>query len=162
MDQAAFKAFYQKTAPRLRAYIARSCGSIDSADDILQEVFLKFLRIQNKMDEHGMRAYLYRTADSLIVDNWRRRQREMAGNLQLPLRGERPGRDMDDDVRILFSQLKPQQRSLLWLAYVEGCDHREIAAAAGVKERSVRVLLFRARKALVGLLQRAGIGPEVA
>lgn len=162
MDQAAFKAFYQKTAPRLRAYIARNCGSIDSADDILQEVFLRFLRIQKEMDEHSMRAYLYRTTDSLIVDNWRRRQREMAGNIQLPLRGERPGCDMHDDVKILFSQLKPPQRSLLWLAYVEGCDHREIAAAAGLKEGSVRVLLFMARKALVGLLQRAGIGPEVA
>jgi DNA-directed RNA polymerase specialized sigma24 family protein len=45
---------------------------------------------------------------------------------------------------------------------VEGCDHREIASAVGVKEKSVRVLLFRARKALSNLLQRAGFGPEVA
>ena len=162
MDQATFKAFYQKTAPRLRAYIARSCGSIDAADDILQEVFLKFLRTPDKTDERGMRAYLYRTADSLIIDNWRQRQREIGRNLKIPLRAEPAARDIDDDVKSAFAQLKPQQRSLLWLAYVEGCDHREIAAASGVKEKSVRVLLFRARRALVGLLQRAGIGPEVA
>jgi DNA-directed RNA polymerase specialized sigma24 family protein len=49
---------------------------------------------------------------------------------------------------------------LLWLAYVEGFDHREIAAAKGVAEKSVRVLLFRARKALAAILSRAGLGPE--
>ena len=162
MDQAAFRAFHQKTAPRLRAYIVQRCGSIDAADDILQEVFLKFLRAHDKTEERGMRAYLYRTADSLVIDNWRRRQREMAGNLGLAVRGEAPTREIDGDVKSAFAQLKPQQRSLLWLAYVERCDHREIAAVVGVKEKSVRVLLFRARKALIGLLQSAGIGPEVA
>ena len=70
MDQAAFRAFHQKTAPRLRAYIVQRCGSIDAADDILQEVFLKFLRARDKTEERGMRAYLYRTADSLIIDNY--------------------------------------------------------------------------------------------
>jgi DNA-directed RNA polymerase specialized sigma24 family protein len=39
------------------------------------------------------------------------------------------------------------------LAYVEGFDHREIADAAGVKEGSVKVLLFRARKALAAVLE---------
>jgi DNA-directed RNA polymerase specialized sigma24 family protein len=48
------------------------------------------------------------------------------------------------------------------LPHVEGMDHREIAAAAGLKEKSVRVLLFRARKALAAVLERAGLGPEVA
>jgi RNA polymerase sigma-70 factor, ECF subfamily len=162
MDQAAFRAFYDKTAPRLRAYIARSCGSVETADDILQEVFLKFLRMPDKTDERSMRSYLYLTANSLIIDNWRRREREITRSLQRPVRDEPPRHDLDDDVRSIFAQLKPQQRSLLWLAYVEKCDHREIAAASGIKERSVRVLLFRARKALAGLLQRAGIGPEVA
>ena len=49
---------------------------------------------------------------------------------------------------------------LLWLAYVEGFDHREIALALRVNQKSVRVLLFRARKKLAGILTSQGIGPE--
>jgi RNA polymerase sigma-70 factor (ECF subfamily) len=43
----------------------------------------------------------------------------------------------------------------MWLAYVEGADHREIAAALGLRERSVRVLLHRARRKLAALIQRS-------
>jgi RNA polymerase sigma-70 factor (ECF subfamily) len=42
----------------------------------------------------------------------------------------------------------------MWLAYVEGADHREIAAALGLRERSVRVLLHRARRKLATLLRQ--------
>jgi hypothetical protein len=37
---------------------------------------------------------------------------------------------------------------LLWLAHVEGSEHREIAEALGLKAASVPVLLFRARRKL--------------
>jgi RNA polymerase sigma-70 factor (ECF subfamily) len=162
MDQAQFRAFYQKTAPVLRAYIGRSCGSIDLADDILQDAFLRFLRAApSGMDEPQMRSYLYRTAESLIADHWRRWKREQRWEIDSLFQKEGPSsRDMADDMTRAFRQLKPDHRSLLWLAYVEGFDHREIAAAKGVAEKSVRVLLFRARKALAAILSRAGLGPE--
>jgi RNA polymerase sigma-70 factor, ECF subfamily len=162
MDQAEFKVFYQQVAPRLRAYIARSCGSIDVTDDLLQEVFLRFLRAQDRLHESGLRTYLYRTADSVITDYWRRDQRERARNVKMQRPDGFQEGNEGNEVKSAFARLKPQQRSLLWLAYVEGCDHREIAAAAGISERSVRVLLFRARKAFLGMLQTLGIGPEVA
>jgi len=52
----------------------------------------------------------------------------------------------------VFEQLRPQQRQLMWLAYVEGAEHREIAAALGLRQGSVRVLLHRARRKLAALL----------
>ncbi len=53
----------------------------------------------------------------------------------------------------VFHQLKMQERALLWLAYVEGHQHTEIAEMLGLKSLSVRVLLFRARRKLVNLLK---------
>lgn len=50
---------------------------------------------------------------------------------------------------------------MLWLAHVEGFDHREIAGMLGLEPASVRVLLFRARKRLVAILTKLGLGPEV-
>jgi len=57
--------------------------------------------------------------------------------------------------------LKPRERALLWLAYAEGMDHREIGRALGLSRGSIKVLLFRARRRLGGVLDRMGIGPEV-
>lgn len=155
MNQAAFREFYLKAAPALRSYIARSCGSYDLAEDIMQEAFLRFLRTAPPgMEEPAMKGYLYRTADSLLIDHWRREKRSKRWSLEVIFRKkETPDRSPSDDMSEAFSELKPQQRSLLWLAYVEGFDHREIAEAAGVKENSVKVLLFRARKALAAVLE---------
>jgi RNA polymerase sigma-70 factor (ECF subfamily) len=51
-----------------------------------------------------------------------------------------------------MEQLKPRERSLLWLAYAQGCSHEEIAAALGVKTASMKALLHRARRRLLALL----------
>jgi hypothetical protein len=45
-----------------------------------------------------------------------------------------------------------RERQLLWLAYVEGASHKEIADCTGLKAGSVRLLLFRARRRLAGLI----------
>ncbi len=41
------------------------------------------------------------------------------------------------------------------MAYVEGFSHKEIADAVGLKAGSIRLLLFRARHKLAGLLKRS-------
>ena len=49
---------------------------------------------------------------------------------------------------------------ILWLAHVEGGSHADIAAITGLGPASIRVLLFRARRRLAGLLRAAGLAPE--
>ncbi len=154
-DQKTFREFYIRAAPALRGYLCHSCGSVELAEDIMQEAFLKFLRSAPlNMDEKGMKNYLYRTAESLLIDNWRRSKRSR-GLIETWLR-QSPAAERKrnhGDVTEAFAGLKPHQQSLLWLAYVEGFDHREIAEATGVNEKSVKVLLFRARKALADILE---------
>ncbi len=168
MDEAVFRALYEEAAPKLRAYIRRSCGNAALADDVLQETFYRFLRADLPVREkHQMKGYLYRTASSLVADHWRRLKRERRWSLESFFRRERaqippamgPGTGRDSTAMRLFARLKPQERDLLWLAYVEGFDHREIATALQLAEKSVRVLLFRARKKLAVLLRKENIGP---
>ena len=70
-----------------------------------------------------------------------------------------PAPRYEDDATVaqIFAELKPRERALLWLAYVEGESHEEIAASLGVRPSGVRVLLFRARRRLRDLLQARGI-----
>jgi RNA polymerase sigma factor (sigma-70 family) len=57
-------------------------------------------------------------------------------------------------VRQAFERLNPRERQLLWLAYVEGSNHVEIADCTGLRAKSVRLLLFRARQKLAELICR--------
>jgi RNA polymerase sigma-70 factor (ECF subfamily) len=164
MDSAAFQIFHAKTAPGLRGYIRRASGNEALADDILQEAFLRFLRADvPPLEEAPLKAYLYKIAASLLVDHWRRVKRERRWSLR-NFFGAEPAANPsgDSDAMRFFRRLKPQEQLLLWLAYVEGFEHREIAAALHVKEKSVRVLLFRARKNLARTLESAGLGRKEA
>ena len=51
-----------------------------------------------------------------------------------------------------LEQLKPRERTLLWLAYAQGFSHEEIASQLGLRTASLKALLFRARRRLVALL----------
>ncbi len=161
IDESGFEALYRRTAAPLRAYVARVIGSAARADDIVQEAYLRLLRTPPPIDDPGqLRAYLFRTASNLIHDHWRQQQRER----KTSERGSSDPESVSPDLVLrldmtrLFEQLRPQQRQLMWLAYVEGADHREIAAALGLRERSVRVLLHRARHKLASLLRQRGAG----
>jgi RNA polymerase sigma-70 factor (ECF subfamily) len=160
MDEGAFSAFYNETGPTLRSYIRRTTGDAVLADDILQETFYRFLRADlPEMEEFQRKAYLYRIASSLISDNWRRLNRERRWSLEGSFRSEpSASTDRGGDAMRVFEQLKIQEQTLLWMAYVEGFEHREIAIALRLKEKSVRVLLFRARKKLAEMLGRQGMG----
>jgi RNA polymerase sigma-70 factor (ECF subfamily) len=161
IDESGFEALYRRTAAPLRAYVVRVLGSAARADDIVQEAYLRLLRTPPPIDDPGqLRAYLFRIASNLIHDRWREEQRERKS---ADVRWSEPDSVNPDpslrlDMTRLFEQLRPQQRQLMWLAYVEGADHREIAAALGLRERSVRVLLHRARRKLAALLRERGHG----
>jgi RNA polymerase sigma-70 factor (ECF subfamily) len=161
MDEKTFCAFYRETTPTLWSYIRRASGDSALADDILQETFYRFLRSDlPAMESFQMKGYLYRTANSLISDHWRRLKRERRWSLERIFRSEH-GKSMDasGDTMRVYQKLKTQEQTLLWLAYVEEFDHREIALALELNEKSVRVLLFRARKKLAGMLSKLSIGP---
>ena len=161
IDEQAFHLLYRRTAVSLRAYAARVLGSATYADDIVQESYLRLVRSPPATDDpQQLRAFLFRVASRLIVDHWRRGRHEHGRAVESADTRGAPGPDIPLrlDMARVFEQLNPQQRQLMWLAYVEGADHREIAAALGLRERSVRVLLHRIRRKLAQLLREGGHG----
>jgi RNA polymerase sigma-70 factor (ECF subfamily) len=102
------------------------------------------------MDESQTRSWLFRIATNLIHDRGRSRIDEFVA--EVPERGSAPDLEARLDVRSTLRQLKPRERELLWLAYVEGMNHEEIAAATGLRPLSIKILLFRARRKAAHLL----------
>ncbi|MFN2443224.1 MAG: RNA polymerase sigma factor [Thermoanaerobaculia bacterium] len=163
LSEPRFEAFYRRTAKPLWGYLLRMTGDAAAADDLSQRAWLQFLRTPLDSDEESrLRGLVYRTATNLAIDEIRRSRREREGLLALfsmPRRREQS--DLAHDLGRAFLELKPKERSMLWLAHVEGFDHREIAGMLGVEPASVKVLLFRARKRLTAILEKMGLGPEV-
>ena len=158
LDEAAFAAFHARTCRALRAYVYRVVANASDADDIVQEAFLRMLRAQVPADdEEHLRRYLYRVASNLIVDRWRRRKHEQGAEMIEEPTTPRPRYEDEADIAKIFSELKARDRALLWLAYVEGESHEEIASSLGVGRRGVKVMLFRARRRLRDLLQARGL-----
>lgn len=158
LDEAAFAAFHARTSRPLRAYVYRVLGHAADVDDIVQEAYLRMLRADVPFDdEDHLRGYLYRVTSNLIVDRWRRRTHEQGEEMTHEPASPRPRYEEDAAVSKIFAELKPRDRALLWLAYVEGESHEEIASSLGVARRGVKVMLFRARRRLRDLMQTRGL-----
>ncbi|QNI33933.1 RNA polymerase sigma factor [Alloacidobacterium dinghuense] len=161
-DEAAFQLIYDATARPLWAYLLRVSGRSDVADDLLQETYCRFLGRKNgrselAMSELDMRRYLFRIATNLLRDRWRKHESDQENDMKQELAVDAdPAAKMD--VERMLRTLKPRARQLLWLAYVEGLSHAEIAEVTGLSVLSIRLLLFRARRSAAGLLQSNGRG----
>lgn len=158
-DEQAFEAFYRETAAALRRYVVRVLGDPALADDIVQESYLRVLRARPATEaREPLRGFLFRVASNLIVDHWRRQRRERGAPDARAAWASAPGPDVPQQIDLarVFDQLRPEERVMMWLAYVEGADHREIAGALGVRRGSVRVMLHRTRRKLARLLDQLG------
>jgi len=165
MDEDAFRLFYERTARPVWAYLSRMSGDARLADDLLQEAYYRFLRanVSHESDAHR-RNYLFRIATNLVHDV-RRRPRVDASPLgeadEIDHADPRSADAANGAVRRLdlarsMARLKPRERDMLWLAYAQGSSHKEIAETLGLKTASIKLLLFRARRRLAGLLREGG------
>ena len=161
MDEDTFRAFYDRTARQVWAYLARISGDRSLADDLLQETYYRFLRAERSFttDAHR-RNYLFRIATNLSHD----RHRRSRGAISVPLPGEHEAGALVDgtdvaadaerrtDLARAMATLKPRERAMLWLAYAQGSSHEEIALSLGLRKSSMKILLFRARRKLATAL----------
>jgi RNA polymerase sigma-70 factor (ECF subfamily) len=166
VDDARFEVFYRRTAGGLWSYLYRMTGDAAVADDLLQKSFFRFLRANPALaSEEHMRRWMFRTATNLALDHFRETKRERARFEDQPHGAAAPPTEAREQLRYdmmkTFSELKPRERALLWLAHVEEAGHEDIGDALGLKTESVKVLLFRARKRLGDLLTKKGLAPEV-
>ena len=164
MTEDEFRPFYDRTARPLWAYLARISGDRRLADDLLQETYYRFLKSRKAFDDEAHRRnYLFRIATNLVLDSKRqprseRSERSADGNPGV-LTTVRAGSDVAGavaqrvDVGRAMGRLRPRDRALVWLAYVNGSSHKEIAEALGLRTASIKLMLFRARRRLAALLR---------
>jgi len=165
MDEETFRAFYDRTARGVWAYLARVTGDRQLADDLLQETFYRFLRAAAvyESEDHRRRS-LYRIATNLARDAHRRNLlyglTSLAGDdIERIASADRTvATEGSADFSRAMANLKPRDRAMLWLAYAEGASYSEIADVLGLRPASLKPMLFRARRRLAELLGRRSKG----
>lgn len=156
MDEEAFRAFYERTARPLWAYLSRMTRDPDLTADLFQEAYYRMVRAGAAYEsESHRRNALFHIATNLLRDHGRR----WGGIFHVELTEEPEGRkDAESvehglDVRRALAELDPRQREMVWLAYAQGASHAEIAEICGVREKSVRTILLRARRKMAAFLR---------
>jgi RNA polymerase sigma-70 factor (ECF subfamily) len=163
MGEEEFRAFYERTARPLWAYLSRITGDRNQADDVLQEAYYRFYRAgATHESESHRRNSLFQIATNIVRDAARRGKYyeevvlEDESETGIAPKSRQPSPEHETAVRTdvarALNRLEPLQRELLWLAYAQGVSHQEIAEIVGVRAISVRTLLLRARRKLAALL----------
>lgn len=138
-----------------RLALART-GKLQDAEDIFQEVFLRFFRHEGRLTtaEH-QKAWLIRCtvnrAKSLASAPWRRRvlPMELAAQLSVP--------EPDRAVYAAVLALPAPYRTVIHLHYFEGLSVAEIAAACGCTQGTVKSRLSRGRGLLRASLKEVDL-----
>lgn len=162
--EAEFRAWYQRTSPRVYSYVRRYCPE-DDCDDVIAEVYLvAWTRLAELPDDAV--PWLIGTARNVLANSWRardRRQRtlaEVAGlhHLAAP---DCAGQAVErTDLLRALGKLSPGDQEILLLAGWDGLDSSGIATVLGCSVLAARARLSRARRRLADRLNDTAEAPN--
>jgi len=150
-DTDTFAALYERTFPRVYAYVASLLRDRASAEDVTAQAFERAYRKRGGYrPRRGTReAWLFGIARNAALDELRRRKRrarlegepvddvarDASTELELALRRE--------TVRAALATLDGRERDLVALKFSGGLSNAEIAAVLGVSETAAGTRLHR-------------------
>jgi len=166
-DSAAFETLVEIYSPRLYGYFYRLTGRREDAEDLLQEVFVRVVRMIGRYEhENRFDAWLFRIATNLVRDRVRRRRRaagvESSGGQQDEpgVLEEVPDEEVDqpddvmqtaeqvDHMQRVLRQLPAAEREVILLRHFSQMSFKEVAEAMGTP---LGTALARAHRGLAKL-----------
>jgi RNA polymerase sigma-70 factor (ECF subfamily) len=153
----AAQALWAEHRARLRSFVRRRVGCAEDADDIVQEVWLRFLA---KPPRSGAGAsalgWLYQVAANAVVDHYRARRPQ--AELPDDLRADEPAPDvlaeLSECVRPLLNTLAPAYRDALVLSELDGLPQRDVAEQLGLSLSGAKSRIQRGRAQLRESVER--------
>jgi RNA polymerase sigma-70 factor (ECF subfamily) len=170
-DGSAFEALFARWSGPLLRYVERLVRDAASAEELVQEVFLRVYRARERYEPDArFSTWLFTIATRLAWNELRRpRYRSPHDPVDgdgegppLALAAEQPAAEDVVDARRMgarvdraLSELPERQRAALWLSAVEGLSYAEVAELLETTEKSVKALVHRARTAVAARVAMA-------
>ena len=151
-DTESFTAFYERTCPRIYAYVASLLHDRAAAEDVTAQAFERAYRKRGSYRaRRGSReAWLFGIARNAALDELRRRRRRATLEAD-PADADAPSADDHAElalrrevVRAAMTALEGHERDLLSLKFSGGLSNAEIAHVLGVSETNAGTRLHRA------------------
>jgi RNA polymerase sigma-70 factor (ECF subfamily) len=130
--------------------------------ELMQETFMRawtYISDEKKKPVENMRAFLYRIANNLIVDEVRKKKELSLDELQKS--GWDPSYDGTEDMQkkveqnkifSLLNKVQKDYREVLIMRYIDGLTPADIAAILGESPNAISVRLHRGIKQLHSLM----------
>jgi len=173
-DATAFGELVRRHGDSLLGYLIRMSGSRERAEDLFQETFKRVHEKAHTFRGPQFKGWLFKIATRIVFDGARRGERLKVVSLNQP--ADCPGGEGDsleamavadnscspteqavkaertEQVRRAIGSLPARQRAALVLAYYQQLTYREVAAALGCSEGTVKTQMYRALRTLARTL----------
>ncbi|SDJ11936.1 RNA polymerase sigma-70 factor, ECF subfamily [Pedobacter sp. ok626] len=143
--------------PSLKNYAYNICGSVEDAEDVVQDVLLKFLDLDQQHIEDS-KSYLIRMVINRAINQKKKLKKQMLDYpgewLPEPMATESSDGGINRkellsySLMVLLEKLNPRQRAVFILKEAFDYEHTEIAAVLDIKPDLSRQLLTRAKKSI--------------
>jgi RNA polymerase sigma-70 factor, ECF subfamily len=153
-----FEAFYTATYDRLVGQLLVVVGSLEEAEDVVQEAFVRACGHWSHVRDYEIpEAWVRRVALNLASSGLRRARRRAALLVRLGPAADVPALSVDTvALTRTLRKLPLRSREALALHHVVGLSVQEIAGELGVPVGTVTARLSRARATLARLLAAEG------
>lgn len=158
-DAESYGQLYDIYVDRIFRFIFFKVSTVEIAEDLTSEVFLKTWEYINKTSSkiENINALLYRVARNRVIDYYRIKKRETTTSDEEYMERIQDKRNLEaeTDVKVdlknvekYLEHLKDVHREIIILKYIEEFSITEIAGILEKSKGNVRVVLHRAMKAL--------------
>lgn len=159
MSQSSLLDAFHENRSELLAYMAARLRCSITAQDLVQELFLKVFALERSAEIANGKAYVFRMAANLVIDHQRSASRQGAvlaeaeaylHVAEAPPSPERQAMAQEElrDLAAAVEQLRPATRRIFKRNRFDGQTQREIAADLGISQTAVEKHI---RKALAAL-----------
>ena len=146
---------FERHAVELQRYFAVRVRCVATAQDLVQETYLRLQKLEGSHLIEDLRTYMFRVAANLAIDHLRaeRRRAALTGSAAEFLAIENPRATPErvllakEEFKIVEEALKdlsPLCQQIVVLNRFEGMKHREIAALLGISQSAVEKHLAKA------------------
>lgn len=154
---------WQTHENELRAFLVQRAGDRDMAEDLLQEVFLRSMRQEQRFCElTNPRAWLFQVARNALIDSVRLSKafEELPEHLQAEAGNRRePVDELDICIERILPELAAEDRSIIRSCDLQGQTVRAYAQKHGLTLAAAKSRILRARKRLRdSLVERCQVG----
>ncbi len=160
-DVDAFEQIYRAHSPAIYALCRRMVGDERESRDLVQDVFVRtWQRLPTFRGQSALATWIHRLAVNVVLEQLRSVKRETlrflddADSDALPSRSSERQLDAAMDLDRALVQLPAGARSVFVLHDIHGYSHEEIAQMTGIAPGTSRAQLWRARRALMRLLDQ--------